>query len=137
MEEKIQNRHLRKNCRWFGVKLPLVLSKTAAGFTQNCRRFFQGDRSFLGRERGLSGIALGLVMILLATSCSTTRNLPEGEVLYTGMKKTVIENPDNSLAGQNALSEVEAAIACPPNNAIPGSSRLRIPLPFGLWVFNS
>ena len=71
------------------------------------------------------------------TSCSTTRNLPEGEILYTGIRNITIENPDESSAGNNTLEEVEAALSYPPNNALLGSSSLRTPIPFGLWVYNS
>ena len=46
------------------------------------------------------------LLLLLFTACSTTRNLPEGEVLYTGIKKTVVENRDVSAAGDEALAEV-------------------------------
>jgi hypothetical protein len=69
--------------------------------------------------------------------CSTTKNLPEGEKLYTGIRKTKIENENKSQAGANALEEVEAALAYAPNNSIFGSSSYRFPLPFGLWMYNS
>ena len=45
-------------------------------------------------------------------------------------------NEDKTLAGVTALTEVEAALAYAPNNAIFGSSSLRWPIPFGLWVYN-
>lgn len=77
-----------------------------------------------------------LLVLLLYTSCSTTRNLPEGEVLYTGIKKTTVTSQDKTKAGQAALTEVEAALAYSPNNALLGSSSIRIPFPFGLWVYN-
>lgn len=77
-----------------------------------------------------------LACLFLTVSCSTTRNLPEGEVLYTGIKKTTVHDEDKSKAGQNALTEVEAALSYPPNNALLGSSSIRVPLPFGLWVYN-
>ena len=35
------------------------------------------------------------------------------------------------------LAEVEGALAYPPNNALLGSSSIRVPLPFGLWVYNA
>lgn len=75
--------------------------------------------------------------LLFLTACSTTRNLPEDETLYTGMKKTVVENRDASKAGDEALEEVYAALAVPPNNALFGSSSVRVPLPFGLWMYNA
>ena len=70
------------------------------------------------------------------TACSTTKNLPEGEILYTGIDKLEVINEDKTLAGVTALTEVEAALAYAPNNAILGSSSLRWPIPFGLWVYN-
>ena len=75
--------------------------------------------------------------LLFLTACSTTRNLPEDETLYTGMKKTVVENRDASKAGDEALEEVYAALAVPPNNALFGSSSVRVPFPFGLWMYNA
>ena len=78
---------------------------------------------------------VGLLCILLS-ACSTTRNLPEGETLYTGIDKLEVVNEDKTLAGITALTEVEAALAYAPNNAIFGSSSLRWPIPFGLWVYN-
>ncbi len=74
---------------------------------------------------------------LLFTACSTTRNLPKDEVLYTGIKKTVVENRDPSKAGDEALTEVEAALAVAPNNSLLGSSSVRFPFPFGLWMYNA
>ena len=71
------------------------------------------------------------------TACSTTRNLPEGETLYTGIDHLEVVNEDESPAGVAALEEVEAALAYAPNNAILGSSTLRWPLPIGLWVYNA
>lgn len=78
---------------------------------------------------------VGLLCILWS-ACSTTKNLPEGEILYTGIEKLEVVNEDKTLAGVTALTEVEAALAYAPNNAIFGSSSLRWPIPFGLWVYN-
>ena len=80
-----------------------------------------------------------LWMILICAffmGCSTTRNLPEGEILYTGIDKIEVQNEDKTEAGITALTEVEAALAYAPNNAILGSSTMRWPLPVGLWVYN-
>lgn len=77
-----------------------------------------------------------IAVLLIFTACSTTKNLPEGEILYTGMKKTEIISGDKTDAGKTALDEVKAALACPPNNALFGSSSIRVPLPFGLWIYN-
>lgn len=80
-------------------------------------------------------IVLSWLCCILA-ACSTTRNLPEGELLYTGIDKLEIENEDKTEAGVAALTEVEAALAYAPNNAIFGSSTLRWPFPVGLWIHN-
>lgn len=84
-----------------------------------------------------SNILLALLLLLIATACSTTRNLPEGEVLYTGIKDININREDQSDMGEKALTEVEAAISIAPNNSFFGSAKKRIPFPFGLWVYNS
>ena len=67
-------------------------------------------------------LILYIAGILFLAGCSTTKHLPEGEILYTG-QKTMIE-------------EVEAALATAPNNSLLGSSSIRIPFPVGLWIYN-
>lgn len=99
----------------------------------------------IGNTHGRIGMALNgrflqmvcLTIVLLLASCSTTRHLPEGEILYTGVEDMIIENEDKTPAGISALEEVEAALSYPPNNAILGSNSLRWPLPTGLWIYNS
>lgn len=78
----------------------------------------------------------GAFLCFVITSCSTTKNLPEGELLYTGIDKLEVVNEDETEAGVTALTEVEAALAYPPNNSIFGSSTMRWPMPVGLWVHN-
>lgn len=86
-------------------------------------------------------VVLFLLTTLLpvAVSCSTTSHLPEDEVLYTGIKEIKVENKNtlNPLAEENALIEVEAALAFEPNNSFMGSSSIRTPFPVGLWLYNS
>ena len=74
---------------------------------------------------------IAYISLFLLASCSTTKNLPEGEVLYMGIKKIEVTNEDKSKEGEEALTEVEAALAYTPNNALLGSSSVRIPFPFG------
>lgn len=78
-----------------------------------------------------------LLCLLTVMACSTTKNLPVSEVLYTGIDKISIEHKDKTVAGGLALEEVEAAISYPPNNAFFGSSSMRTPFPFGLWSYNA
>lgn len=91
----------------------------------------------MGRIRLWQRATFSFMLILLLASCSTTKNLPEGSVLYTGIKKIEVTDQDKTKAGEEALSEVEAALAYPPNNALLGSSSIRIPFPFGLWMYNA
>ncbi len=81
-------------------------------------------------------LSLGLLIGLLS-SCSVTKNLPEDEILYTGIKKIEVMERDSTPAGESTLEEVQAALAYPPNNALLGSSSVRLPLPFGLWMYNA
>ena len=81
-------------------------------------------------------IYIGLIFLSLA-SCSVTKHLPEDEVLYTGIRKIVIMDRDSTPEGDVTLEEVEAALSYPPNNALLGSSSVRIPFPFGLWMYNA
>ena len=71
------------------------------------------------------------------TSCSVTKNLPEEEILYTGIKKIEVVEQDSTEAGENTLTEIRAALDYPPNNALLGSSSVRLPFPFGLWMYNA
>jgi hypothetical protein len=71
------------------------------------------------------------------TACSTTKNLPAGEVLYTGMTGVHLTDRDSIKVDDEVLDEIENAFACPPNNALLGSSSVRTPVPLGLWVYNA
>ena len=46
-----------------------------------------------------SKVLISLFCLLLLVGCSTTKNLPEGEVLYTGIDKLDIMNEDETPAG--------------------------------------
>jgi len=75
--------------------------------------------------------------ILVITGCSTTKRIPEGEMLYTGIKKVKIIPPEGEKTPSGVASEINEAVAYPPNYAILGSSSLKFPLPYGLWVWNN
>ena len=53
------------------------------------------------------------VLLLMTVACSTTRNLPEDETLYVGVKNMEILNEDKTPAGVQTLEEVEAACLRP------------------------
>ena len=78
-----------------------------------------------------------MALVLWLVSCSTTSNLPEGEILYTGMKKTVVVDNDGTDGAADALDEVNAALKQKPNGSIFGSSRMTWPWPpFRLFLYN-
>ena len=79
----------------------------------------------------LGTIQAGLVMLLLG-ACSTTKHLPEGEVLYTG-SKTIIENRPQAPLTDDALTELDAALEKAPSTKVLGF----IPFPFKMWAYNS
>ena len=55
-----------------------------------------------------------LFVAFFTAACSTTSHLPEGEVLYTGIKQTKIHDAKNTYDESVALTEVEAALAYAP-----------------------
>ena len=70
-------------------------------------------------------------------ACSSTSEVPEGDRLYTGLepiKYTDYESNEHFTATQE---EIEAALDCPPNGAIFGSSYYRSPFPYSLWIWNA
>ena len=83
-------------------------------------------------------IILLFAALLALCSCSTTKRIPEGEQLYTGVKKFTIITPDSTgkvVPGFDASLRKQVAVA--PNNAIFGSPYYRWPFPMGLWVWNN
>lgn len=83
-----------------------------------------------------SGIFAAMFVLILA-SCSTTKRIPDGEMLYNGLNLDV-ESP----AGQKFPSEVKSdlmkAINVKPNNPLPMITPYRrSPFPLGLWVYNN
>ncbi len=103
-----------------------------------------GEDVSLGRGRASnpSGgwhVATGsiLLSVLLLSSAPPRRTFPRERSYIPGIKKIEVKNEDKTKPGEAALEEVEAALAYPPNNALLGSSSIRVPLPFGLWVYNA
>lgn len=75
---------------------------------------------------------------LLVASCSTTRRIPQDELLYTGLKGVEVNTPlpqEKFPAGvKESLTE---AVSVKPNNPLLGSASVRTPFPVGLWVYNN
>lgn len=81
--------------------------------------------------------ALAATLLPLIAACSTTRRIPDGEMLYTGLKEVKTITPDSTKLPESVASELNDAVAVAPNNAIFGSPSLRWPFPVGLWVWNN
>lgn len=67
-----------------------------------------------------------VIALSILSGCSTTSHLPEGEVLYKGVKKFNVENQDDGPNGTEAYEEVVGALSMSTNSWFP----------FGLWVYN-
>ncbi|MDE7180586.1 MAG: BamA/TamA family outer membrane protein [Muribaculaceae bacterium] len=84
---------------------------------------------------------LNVLMALLATAilsaCSTTRRIPEGEMLYNGLNLS-IESPEGVKIIPEVKSDIISAINVKPNNPWPLISPYRRDIfPIGLWVYNN
>lgn len=70
--------------------------------------------------------------------CSTTRRIPEGEQLYTGLKHFTINAPEGEKLPSGLAGEVKGLGNVKPNNPMPLlSPYVRTPFPIGLWVYNN
>ena len=86
----------------------------------------------------LSFIALlPVILWLLLPSCSTTRRIPDGELLYTGLKGVNVTTPDGEKFPQSVTEQLTEAVSVKPNNPLLGSASVRTPFPIGLWVWNN
>lgn len=78
--------------------------------------------------------------VLIVSSCSMTKNIPEGEQLFRGLTKIEYEDEpkDDTFAKHTATTkeEVEAALASAPNGSLFGSSYYSKPWSFRLWIYN-
>ncbi|MCM1292342.1 MAG: BamA/TamA family outer membrane protein [Bacteroides sp.] len=86
--------------------------------------------------RTVTAVATAL-LILAASSCSTTRRLGSDDILYTGVKKIDITTPSKDIKpAPGVSSDVFDAVNVKPNNSL-YSPYLRYPFPLGLWVYNN
>ncbi len=65
------------------------------------------------KRRIHTDLLLLTAFLCLLAGCSTTKNLPEGETLYVGVKNINVINEDKTPAGVQTLEEVEAALSYP------------------------
>lgn len=86
-------------------------------------------------RRGILFSVIYFSLILLLFSCSTTKKLAEGEVLYTGVKKIETEIPKKVKLEGSQKSALTGPLSYPPNNPL-YAPYYRTPFPIGLWVYN-
>lgn len=70
----------------------------------------------------------------LLTACSSTNKLPQGEILYAGVKRIDVQSVDTVDA--SVRENVALALEVAPNSSFLGSAYHMSPLPFGLWIYN-
>lgn len=75
--------------------------------------------------------------VLSVLSCSSTRAIPEGEQLFTGLKKIEYTNYSKNEHAVKTQEEMEYVLASAPNGALFGSSYYRTPFPIRLWIWNA
>lgn len=76
------------------------------------------------------------IAVMLAASCSTTKRIEKGEMLYTGVKTVDIQTPEGEMFPADLTSQIKEAVNVAPNNCLISPS-LRYPFPLGLWVYNN
>lgn len=79
-------------------------------------------------------LLLALLLAVTLSACSTTSRIPQGEQLYTGIKK-IEYIPDTAGVPASLKSAIADAMFVRPNNYWSFIGR-RSPFPVGLWVYN-
>lgn len=94
----------------------------------------------LMRKKRIDIRYIGIVILCsLLSACSMTKNIPEDDQLFTGLKRIVYADyqKDSFEAHRAAtMEEIEAALATEPNGSLFGSSYFSMPWSWHLWVYN-
>lgn len=77
-----------------------------------------------------------LASSVILASCSMTKNIPEDDQLFTGLKSITFEDYEQNDNFTKAQEEVEAALATAPNGSLLGSSYYRLPFSMGVSIWN-
>lgn len=77
-----------------------------------------------------------LASSVILASCSMTKNIPEDDQLFTGLKSITYEDYEQNDNFTKAQEEVEAALATAPNGSLLGSSYYRLPFSMGVSIWN-
>lgn len=93
-------------------------------------------KSLVGANSALAVGLLCFVTVLVLASCSTTKRIPEGELLYIGTKNIEYITPDTVTVPTALKSNIADAVDVAPNNYF-ALLKWRYPFPLGLWVYNN
>lgn len=90
------------------------------------------------KRNNITTLLFGAIIIataLVVTGCSTTSRLPEGEMLYNGLKKVEITTPADEKVPSDVAAQLKETAFAAPNNywKLLG---WHYPFPLGLWVYN-
>ncbi len=85
------------------------------------------------RTRLYSWLACISAMFILG-ACSTTKHLPEDELLYGGVKR--LDEVMTDTVDASVREAVAQTLEVLPNSAFLGSAYHQSPFPFGLWIYN-
>lgn len=81
-------------------------------------------------------LPLAALLLLMAAGCSNSRFLPEGEAMYTGIKKIeVIRDKETTPYDLSTALLIRSTLSTAPTSPLLGT-RLRTPLPLRLWIYN-
>ena len=85
----------------------------------------------------LAAMTLIATLLIGLAACSTTKKIPDGEMLYNGMKLKV-DAPEGVKIPSGVGSDLTKAVDVKPNNPWPILTPYkRNPFPLGLWVYNN
>ena len=77
-----------------------------------------------------------LVSAIVLASCSMTKNIPEGDQLFIGLKDVTYTDYEDNDNFTKTQEEVDAALATAPNGSLFGSSYYRLPFSLGVSIYN-
>jgi len=88
-------------------------------------------------RKGRLAVGVSIASMLMLSSCSTTKLVPDDDQLFVGLTKIEYKDYEENEHFVATQEEIEAALATAPNGALFGSSYYRTPFPYGLWIWNS
>ncbi len=90
----------------------------------------------VSHRSAVMSLLLPAALLLLLSSCSMTKGIPDDEQLFTGLKSIEYEQAEENDNLITTQEELEAALASAPNGSLFGSSYYRLPFSFGVSIWN-